>query len=77
MPPLEILQILKTIYNNKTKHNSRLRFSHGQTLPLDALGRNLNNTHTLGLDSLTEIKQQKNLIYIWRKENPQMHFYLS
>ena len=37
---------------------------------LDRKGGNPNNTHILGLDHLTKIKQTNNLTDIWRKENP-------
>ena len=37
---------------------------------LDKLGGNTNNTHLIGLDHLTEIKKEHNLIDIWRKHNP-------
>ena len=33
---------------------------------LDKLGGNINNTHLIGLDHLTEIKKEHNLIDIWR-----------
>ena len=41
-----------------------------EDLLLDRQGGNQNNTHMLGLDHLSKIKQTNNLIDIWRKENP-------
>ena len=37
---------------------------------LDRKGGNPSNTHTVGLDHLTKIKETNNLRDIWQKENP-------
>ena len=37
---------------------------------LDKLGGNTSNTHLIGLNHLTEIKKEHNLVDIWRKHNP-------
>ena len=39
-------------------------------LYLHRQGGKPNNTHLLGLDHLMEIKQNSNLVDIWRKQNP-------
>ena len=41
-----------------------------EDLLLDRQGGNPNNTHMLGSNYLTKIKQTSNLIDIWRKDNP-------
>ena len=45
-------------------------FSMVKDLLLDREGGNPSNTHMLGLDHLTKIKQTNNVIDIWIKENP-------
>ena len=45
-------------------------FNMVEDILLDRKGGNPNNTHILGLDHLTKIKQTNNLTDIWRKENP-------
>ena len=42
---------------------------------LDKLGGNTSNTHLIGLDNLTEIKNKNNLVDIWRKINPTKKLY--
>ena len=42
---------------------------------LDRQDGNPNTTHTLGLNSLTKIKQKYNLTDIWQKENPDKNFF--
>ena len=37
---------------------------------LDKLGGNTSNTHLIGLDIITKIKNQNTFIDIWRKVNP-------
>ena len=45
-------------------------FNMIENTSLDKLGGNASNTHLIGLDHLTKIKKQHNLIDIWRKHNP-------
>ena len=42
---------------------------------LDKLGRNPNNIHTIGIQSLKCITNKHNLIDIWRKTNPYKRYF--
>ena len=61
---------LKNYVNTKQNLILGGDFNMVEDLLLDRQGGNPNNTHMLGSNYLTKIKQTNNLIDIWRKENP-------
>ena len=67
---LKFYQHLKKFINTKQNLILGGDLNMVEDLLLDRQGGNPNNTHMLGLDHLSKIKQTNNLIDIWRKENP-------
>ena len=67
------LTFFKELHKIIEKRNNTLLagdFNMLEDIFLDKLGGNTSNTHLIGLDIITEIKNQNNLIDIWRKINP-------
>ena len=67
------LYFFKELYKIIEKRNNTLLagdFNMLEDIFLDKLGGNTSNTYLIGLDIITEIKNQNNLIDIWRKINP-------
>ena len=45
-------------------------FNMIESIFLDRIGRNLQKTHTIGIETLQVIKNKLNLTDLWRKNNP-------
>ena len=72
----------KSFYNklhNFIKYNEKTilagNFNMIENIFLDRLGRNPNNTHTIGVQNLICIKNKHKLIDIWRKPNPYKKYF--
>ena len=71
--PKDRLTFLKELQKIIEKKNNTILagdFNMLEDILLDKIGGNTSNTHLIGLNILTEIKNQNNLIDIWRKINP-------
>ena len=71
--PKERLKFYKDLFKIIEKRNNTILagdFNMLEDILLDKLGSNTSNTHLIGLDILTEIKNKNNLVDIWRKINP-------
>ena len=71
--PKDRLTFFKEIQKSIEKRNNTILagdFNMLEDILLDKIGGNTSNTHLIGLSTLTEIKNQNNLIDIWRKINP-------
>ena len=68
----ERLKFYKDLFKIIEKRNNTILagdFNMLEDILLDKLGGNTSNTHLIGLDILTEIKNKNNLVDIWRKIN--------
>ena len=73
------LTFFKELHKIIGKRNNTLLagdFNMLEDIFLDKLGGNTSNTHLIGLD-ITEIKNQNNLVDIWRKINPDKRLFTS
>ena len=71
--PKDRLTFLKELQKIIEKKNNTILagdFNMLEDILLDKIGGNTSNTHLIGLNILTEIKNQNNLIDIWRTINP-------
>ena len=76
--PKERLNFYKELSKIIEKRNNTILagdFNMLEDIFLDKLGGNTSNTHLIGLDNLTEIKNKNNLVDIWRKINPRKKLY--
>ena len=71
--PKDRLTFFKEIQKSIEKRNNTILagdFNMLEDILLHKIGGNTSNTHLIGLSTLTEIKNQSNLIDVWRKINP-------
>ena len=72
---INYLQELQKITENKKNTIIAGNFNMLEDILLDKLGGKKSNTHLVGLETLTDINNQHNLIDIWRKLNPGERLY--